>query len=107
MHAWKTHIPWLLLIITNVVRSGLLLMTSCAVLPPSQFAPSYSEYVLYTDGGPADNVKRKQFRGQSASPGGKKKHMNGGLEIGGSKPPSRQGHRPDSQPNAKAFEHTR
>jgi hypothetical protein len=29
-----------------------------------QFAPSYSDYVLYSDGGPADNVKRKKFRGQ-------------------------------------------
>ena len=28
------------------------------------FAPSYSDYVLYTDGGPADHVKRKKFRGQ-------------------------------------------
>lgn len=81
------------------------ILLPCCLL---QFAPSYSEYVLYTDGGPADNVKRKKFRGQNASPGGKKKHMDGGLEIGhGSKPPSRQGHRPDSQPNAKAFEHTR
>jgi hypothetical protein len=29
-----------------------------------QFAPSYSDYVLYSNGGPADNVKRKKFRGQ-------------------------------------------
>jgi hypothetical protein len=28
------------------------------------FAPSYSDYVLYSDGGPADHVKRKKFRGQ-------------------------------------------
>ncbi|KAI8476882.1 MAG: organic solute transporter Ostalpha-domain-containing protein [Monoraphidium minutum] len=28
------------------------------------FAPSYSDYVLYSDGGPSDHVKRKKFRGQ-------------------------------------------
>jgi hypothetical protein len=30
----------------------------------AQFAPSYSDYVLYSDGGPADNVKRKKYRAQ-------------------------------------------
>jgi hypothetical protein len=34
-----------------------------------QFAPSYSDYVLYSDGGPADNVKRKKFRGQKGAGG--------------------------------------
>lgn len=34
-----------------------------------QFAPSYSDYVLYSDGGPADNVKRKKFRGQVGGAG--------------------------------------
>lgn len=34
-----------------------------------QFAPSYSDYVLYSDGGPADNVKRKKFRGQKGTGG--------------------------------------
>lgn len=28
------------------------------------FAPSYSDYVLYSDGGPAEHVKRKKYRGQ-------------------------------------------
>jgi len=28
-----------------------------------QFAGTYHEYVLYSDGGPADNTKRNQFRG--------------------------------------------
>jgi hypothetical protein len=32
-----------------------------------QFAPSYSDYVLYSDGGPADNVKRKKYRGQKGT----------------------------------------
>ena len=31
------------------------------------FAPSYSDYVLYSDGGPADHVKRKKFRGQQGA----------------------------------------
>ncbi|WIA30390.1 hypothetical protein OEZ86_000476 [Tetradesmus obliquus] len=31
------------------------------------FAPSYSDYVLYSDGGPADNVKRKKYRGQKGA----------------------------------------
>jgi hypothetical protein len=31
------------------------------------FAPSYSDYVLYSDGGPADHVKRKKFRGQKGT----------------------------------------
>jgi len=29
------------------------------------FAPTYSDYVLYSDGGPTDHVKRKKYRGQS------------------------------------------
>eukprot|EP00775_Hariotina_reticulata_P011616 gene11616-11760_t len=33
------------------------------------FAPSYSDYVLYSDGGPADNAKRKTYRGQHAGAG--------------------------------------
>jgi hypothetical protein len=37
----------------------------CCLRVCVQFAPSYSDYVLYTDGGPADNVKRKKFRGQT------------------------------------------
>ena len=28
------------------------------------FAPTYSDYVLYSDGGPTDHVKRKKYRGQ-------------------------------------------
>ena len=67
-----------------------------------QFAPSYSDYVLYSDGGPADNVKRK-YRGQKGQK--QKKGMKGGLDFGDSKAPSRLGHTP--QPNAKAFETTR
>ncbi|KIZ05721.1 Transmembrane protein [Monoraphidium neglectum] len=36
------------------------------------FAPTYSDYVLYSDGGPADHVKRKKFRGQKgATPDGR------------------------------------
>lgn len=27
-----------------------------------QFNPNYQTYVLYSDGGPADNVKKKKFR---------------------------------------------
>ncbi|GBF91303.1 hypothetical protein Rsub_03623 [Raphidocelis subcapitata] len=34
------------------------------------FAPSYSDYVLYSDGGPADNVKRKKYRGQTGGAAG-------------------------------------
>ncbi len=29
-----------------------------------QFNPEYKVYVLHTDGGPSDNVKRKKFRGK-------------------------------------------
>lgn len=32
-----------------------------------QFAPAYHDYVLYSDGGPAENTKRKKFRGQENS----------------------------------------
>jgi hypothetical protein len=39
-----------------------------------QFAPSYSDYVLYSDGGPADNVKRKKYRGQKGAAQSKLSH---------------------------------
>ncbi len=29
-----------------------------------QFNPNYKSYVLHTDGGPSENVKRKKFRGK-------------------------------------------
>ncbi len=32
--------------------------------PPAQFNPNYKAYVLHTDGGPSENVKRKKFRGK-------------------------------------------
>lgn len=32
-----------------------------------QFSGTYHDYVLYSDGGPADNVKRKNFRGQETT----------------------------------------
>ena len=35
----------------------------CVCVSGVQFNPNYKPYVLYTDGGPADNVKKKKFRG--------------------------------------------
>jgi hypothetical protein len=69
-----------------------------------QFAPSYSDYVLYSDGGPADNVKRKKYRGQKGQKQ-KTKGLQGALDFGESRGPSRLGQTP--QPNAKTFEATR
>jgi len=42
-----------------------------------QFAPSYSDYVLYSDGGPADNAKRKTYRGQHGGAGVSKRAVQG------------------------------
>ncbi len=36
-------------------------MSACAHVP-LQFNPNYKTYVLYSDGGPSENVKRKKFR---------------------------------------------
>lgn len=33
-------------------------------ITPTQFNPDYKSYVLHTDGGPSENVKRKKFRGK-------------------------------------------
>lgn len=53
----------------------LLSLVCCFVL--LQFAPSYSDYVLYSDGGPADNVKRKKYRGQKGAASSKRGHLSG------------------------------
>lgn len=34
-----------------------------------QFNPNYKAYVLHTDGGPSENVKRKKFRGNKKRKG--------------------------------------
>lgn len=43
-----------------------------------QFNPNYKTYVLYADGGPAENVKQKKFRG-----GARREQQPGGGETPG------------------------
>jgi hypothetical protein len=47
--------------------------------PCTQFNPNYKAYVLHTDGGPSENVKRKKFRGKKP----KKKIAFSVIEVGG------------------------
>jgi hypothetical protein len=64
-HGKTNHVPLVTIKSASSVLCCAVLYT-CLLL---QFAPSYSDYVLYSDGGPADNVKRKKFRGQKGGGG--------------------------------------